>query len=65
MDVLSRGRAWLGIGTAWNADEATGLGIPFPPERVADAAQAVASSGQPAPAVLGAGGRLSLTARGL
>jgi F420-dependent oxidoreductase-like protein len=31
LDVLSRGRAWLGIGAAWNADEATGLGIPFPP----------------------------------
>ncbi len=31
LDVLSGGRAWLGIGAAWNADEATGLGIPFPP----------------------------------
>ena len=31
LDVLSGGRAWLGIGAAWNADEARGLGIPFPP----------------------------------
>ena len=31
LDVLSGGRAWLGIGAAWNEDEAAGLGIPFPP----------------------------------
>jgi F420-dependent oxidoreductase-like protein len=31
LDVLSGGRAWLGIGAAWNAEEAHGLGIPFPP----------------------------------
>ncbi len=31
LDVLSRGRAWLGIGAAWNEDEARGLGLPFPP----------------------------------
>ncbi len=31
LDVLSGGRAWLGIGAAWNAEEASGLGIPFPP----------------------------------
>jgi alkanesulfonate monooxygenase len=30
LDVLSRGRAWLGIGAAWNKEEADGLGIPFP-----------------------------------
>jgi F420-dependent oxidoreductase-like protein len=30
LDVLSNGRAWLGIGAAWNGDEATGLGLPFP-----------------------------------
>ena len=31
LDVLSGGRAWLGIGAAWNEDESKGLGIPFPP----------------------------------
>jgi F420-dependent oxidoreductase-like protein len=31
LDVLSGGRAWLGIGAAWNEREARGLGIPFPP----------------------------------
>jgi F420-dependent oxidoreductase-like protein len=31
LDVLSGGRAWLGIGAAWNEEEAAGLGIPFPP----------------------------------
>jgi alkanesulfonate monooxygenase SsuD/methylene tetrahydromethanopterin reductase-like flavin-dependent oxidoreductase (luciferase family) len=31
LDVLSGGRAWLGIGAAWNAEESHGLGIPFPP----------------------------------
>jgi F420-dependent oxidoreductase-like protein len=31
LDVLSSGRAWLGIGAAWNAEESRGLGIPFPP----------------------------------
>jgi F420-dependent oxidoreductase-like protein len=30
LDVLSGGRAWLGIGAAWNAEESAGLGIPFP-----------------------------------
>jgi alkanesulfonate monooxygenase SsuD/methylene tetrahydromethanopterin reductase-like flavin-dependent oxidoreductase (luciferase family) len=25
------GRAWLGIGAAWNEEESRGLGIPFPP----------------------------------
>ena len=30
LDVLSGGRAWLGIGAAWNEDEARGLGLPFP-----------------------------------
>jgi F420-dependent oxidoreductase-like protein len=31
LDVLSGGRAWLGIGAGWNEEEARGLGIPFPP----------------------------------
>jgi F420-dependent oxidoreductase-like protein len=31
LDVLSKGRAWLGIGAAWNAEEAAGLGLFFPP----------------------------------
>jgi len=30
LDVLSGGRAWLGIGAAWNEQEARGLGLPFP-----------------------------------
>ena len=28
---LSGGRAWLGIGAAWNEEESRGLGVPFPP----------------------------------
>jgi F420-dependent oxidoreductase-like protein len=44
LDVLSGGRAWLGIGAAWNADESHGLGLPFPPtaerfERLEEALQ--------------------------
>jgi F420-dependent oxidoreductase-like protein len=31
LDVLSGGRAMLGIGAAWYADESAGLGIAFPP----------------------------------
>lgn len=42
LDVLSEGRAWLGIGAAWFEQEHTGLGVPFPPlkerfERLEDA----------------------------
>jgi alkanesulfonate monooxygenase len=44
LDVLSQGRAWLGIGAAWNEEEARGLGLPFPPtaerfERLEEALQ--------------------------
>jgi len=44
LDVLSAGRAWLGIGAAWNEEESRGLGIPFPPlaerfERLEEALQ--------------------------
>jgi F420-dependent oxidoreductase-like protein len=31
LDVLSGGRAWLGIGAGWYEREARGLGLPFPP----------------------------------
>ncbi|MDE3074548.1 MAG: LLM class flavin-dependent oxidoreductase, partial [Chloroflexota bacterium] len=31
LDVISGGRAWLGIGAAHYEGEALGLGIPFPP----------------------------------
>jgi F420-dependent oxidoreductase-like protein len=33
LDVLSGGRAWLGLGAAWFDDEHRGLGVPFPPTR--------------------------------
>jgi F420-dependent oxidoreductase-like protein len=44
LDVLSCGRASLGIGAAWNEEEAKGLGLPFPPlaerfERLEEALQ--------------------------
>jgi len=44
LDVLSGGRAWLGVGAAWNHEEAAGLGLPFPPtaerfERLEEALQ--------------------------
>jgi alkanesulfonate monooxygenase SsuD/methylene tetrahydromethanopterin reductase-like flavin-dependent oxidoreductase (luciferase family) len=29
LDVLSSGRAWLGIGAAWNEEESRGLGTPW------------------------------------
>ena len=33
LDVLSEGRAWLGIGAGWYERESVGLGVPFPPLR--------------------------------
>ena len=44
LDALSGGRAWLGIGAAWNEEEHVGLGVPFPPlaerfERLEEAIQ--------------------------
>jgi F420-dependent oxidoreductase-like protein len=34
LDVLSGGRAILGVGAGWNEEESRGLGIPFPPTAV-------------------------------
>jgi F420-dependent oxidoreductase-like protein len=33
LDIVSRGRAVLGLGAAWYEEEHTGYGIPFPPVR--------------------------------
>lgn len=46
LDVLSRGRAYLGIGAAWYEREAQAFGVPFPPlaerfERLEEALQII------------------------
>lgn len=46
LDVLSEGRAYLGIGAAWFEREHNALGVPYPPlkerfERLEDAVQAI------------------------
>ncbi len=46
LDVLSKGRAYLGIGAAWNEEEHSGYGFTFPPlrerfERLEEALQIV------------------------
>ena len=46
LDVLSKGRLIMGIGGAWNVEEATAYGIPFPPtkerlERLDEAVQVI------------------------
>ncbi len=46
LDVLSGGRAMLGVGAAWNEEEARALGFPYPPiaerfERLEEALQIV------------------------
>jgi len=46
LDVLSNGRLFMGIGAAWNVDEATAYGIPFPPvkermQRLEEAVQVI------------------------
>jgi alkanesulfonate monooxygenase SsuD/methylene tetrahydromethanopterin reductase-like flavin-dependent oxidoreductase (luciferase family) len=33
LDVLSGGRAWLGVGSGHYEEETKGLGLPFPPQR--------------------------------
>jgi F420-dependent oxidoreductase-like protein len=59
LDVISGGRAILGIGAAWNDDEHAGYGFPFPPtaERLARLGEALeicrAMFTEPAPSFVG------------
>jgi F420-dependent oxidoreductase-like protein len=59
LDVISGGRAILGIGAAWNDDEHAGYGFPFPPtaERLARLGEALeicrAMLTEPAPSFAG------------
>jgi alkanesulfonate monooxygenase SsuD/methylene tetrahydromethanopterin reductase-like flavin-dependent oxidoreductase (luciferase family) len=66
LDILSGGRAWLGIGAGWNERESRGLGVPFPPlkdrfEQLERTLQLCLDmwSGRPHPSVMvGGGGEL-------
>ena len=66
LDVLSGGRAWLGIGAGWNELESRGLGVPFPPvkerfEQLEGAVQLCLGlwAGRPHPPIMiGGGGEL-------
>ncbi|MDE3230416.1 MAG: LLM class F420-dependent oxidoreductase [Chloroflexota bacterium] len=56
LDVLSHGRAYFGVGAAWNEEEHKGLGVPFPPlaerfERLEETLQIARQmwAGDPAP----------------
>jgi alkanesulfonate monooxygenase SsuD/methylene tetrahydromethanopterin reductase-like flavin-dependent oxidoreductase (luciferase family) len=63
LDVLSGGRAWLGIGAGWNERESRGLGVPFPPtqERFVRLEETLRTclemwSGRPRPPIMVGGG---------
>jgi hypothetical protein len=57
LDVLSGGRAWLGIGAGDYEEEAVGSGLPFPPTQ-----RALRAAGGDAPDLPAARGRRKRTA---
>lgn len=70
LDRLSGGRAWLGVGAAWNEAEHRAFGIPFPPigarlALVEEAVRLCRASGGPPVMIGGSGerGTLRLVAR--
>ena len=68
LDVLSGGRAWLGIGAGWNEEEARGLGLGFPPlaerfERLEETLQICRQMWDPDETVRSAGSTTTSTAR--